>query len=189
VARLHVAVRNAAVTVLVVSDYRPGEEKSWNDLRATLVALADQDFDEPVEYLLRRTHRISSRCPTTCRALPGSVWSLPTPAGPTSLKNRACRPRHRRPGDGVSTPTASGSLLGARRVWKAMRERPDAVAISGAPTYPGRSPWNARSGRCRACVDRGTPIACPLDEQHDRPADDVLLEPAPTDAGRSRTGW
>ena len=40
------------VTVMVVSDYRPGEQKSWNDLRKTLAALANQEFDEPIEYLL-----------------------------------------------------------------------------------------------------------------------------------------
>ncbi|MEO7650692.1 MAG: hypothetical protein ABIZ80_09500 [Bryobacteraceae bacterium] len=40
------------MTVIVVSDYRPGEKKSWDDLRGTLSALANQDFGEPVEYLL-----------------------------------------------------------------------------------------------------------------------------------------
>ena len=75
-----------AVTVMVVSDYRPGEEKSWNDLRATLAALANQDFDEPVEYLLLENRNDLEQMPVgrAARRYRGSASSLPTPAVPTS---------------------------------------------------------------------------------------------------------
>jgi len=61
-----------AVTVMVVSDYRPGEQKSWNDLRATLAALATQDFDEPVEHLLLENRADLAQMPKDVPAtLPG----------------------------------------------------------------------------------------------------------------------
>lgn len=44
------------ISVLVVSDYEAGAEKTWRDERAILAALADQDINEPfLVYLLENT--------------------------------------------------------------------------------------------------------------------------------------
>jgi len=145
-----------AVTVMVISDYRPGEEKSWNDLRATLAALADQDFDEPVEYLLVENGTDLEQMPEdVTRALPGVRVIASDSRGSYALKNA-----------GVQAATADlVMVLDADcvpdRSWvragvKAMRERPDAVAISGRTTYPGRSTLERALGLLsRSYVDRG----------------------------------
>jgi hypothetical protein len=40
------------VTVLVVSDYRGGDAKAWEDMRRSLAGLVDQDYEGEVEVLL-----------------------------------------------------------------------------------------------------------------------------------------
>lgn len=141
---------------MVVSDYRPGEEKSWNDLRATLSALANQDFDEPVEYLLLENERDLERMPADVpQALPGVRVIASAARGSYELKNAGVR-------------AASADLVMVLdadcvpdRAWvrtgvQAMRDRPDAVAISGRTTYPGRTTMERALGLLsRSYVDRG----------------------------------
>jgi glycosyltransferase involved in cell wall biosynthesis len=40
------------LSVVVVSDYEPGQQKTWQDERAALAALAAQDIDEPFDVIL-----------------------------------------------------------------------------------------------------------------------------------------
>ncbi len=147
-----------AVTVMVVSDYRPGEQKSWDDLRGTLAALAKQDFTEPVEYLLLENSQDLEQMPeSVIRSLPG-VRIVPSDAtGSYPMKNLGIR-------------TAKAGLVMVldadcvpERGWvkagvEAMRRWPDAVAISGRTTYPGRSTLECALGLLSRCyVDRGGP--------------------------------
>jgi hypothetical protein len=144
------------VTVVVVSDYRPGEPKSWNDLRGTLTALANQDFDEPVEYLLLENSSDLEQMPRDLpQTLPGVRVIASDARGSYELKNA-----------GVQVATADlVMVLDADcvpdRCWMragvdAMRERPDALAISGRTTYPGRSTLERALGLLsRSYVDRG----------------------------------
>jgi len=39
------------ISVIVVSDYASGKERGWDDLRATLQALKEQEFTESAESL------------------------------------------------------------------------------------------------------------------------------------------
>ncbi|WP_078120101.1 glycosyltransferase [Thiosocius teredinicola] len=50
-------------SIIFVSDYKAGEDKSWNDMRAALSALAEQDFDGSVEVLLVEEERYISQIP------------------------------------------------------------------------------------------------------------------------------
>lgn len=146
-----------AVTVMVVSDYKPGEQKSWDDLRATLSALARQDFDEPVEYLLlENSHDLAAMPDDVPRTLPGVRVVSSDARGSYPLKNA-----------GVQAATADLVMcLDADCVpeagWvragvEAMRRWPGAVAISGRTTYPGRSTLERSLGLLSRCyVDRGT---------------------------------
>ena len=145
-----------AVTVMVVSDYRPGEQKSWNDLRGTLAALANQDFDEPVEYLLLENASDLEQMPGDVpQTLPGVRVVASDARGSYELKNA-----------GVQAASADlVMVLDADcvpdRGWMragvdAMRQRPDALAISGRTTYPGRSTLERALGLLsRSYVDRG----------------------------------
>ena len=69
----------AFCTGTVVSDYRGGEEKSWNDLRETLAALAHQvSKNQPSSYCLG-IRAILSACLQICRMLsPGFASSAAT---------------------------------------------------------------------------------------------------------------
>ena len=144
------------VSVMVVSDYRPGETKSWNDLRATLAALACQEVEEPVEYLLLETPADLAQMPAdVTAALPGVRVVACEARGSYELKNAGIR-------------AATGEIVGVldadtvpTRGWvraaaRAIRARPDAVAISGRTTYPGRSTLERALGLLSRCyVDRG----------------------------------
>jgi hypothetical protein len=149
--------KQPAVTVMVVSDYRPGEQKSWDDLRTTLTALAGQNFDEPVEYLLLENSRDLEMMPgDVAQTLPGIRVIASDARGSYPLKNA-----------GVQAATADLVMVldadcTPDRGWvragvDAMRQRPDAVAISGRTTYPGRSTLERSLGLLSRCyVDRGT---------------------------------
>ena len=141
---------------MVVSDYRPGEEKSWNDLRATFAALANQDFDEPVGVFALENLEDLEQMPTDVpQTLPGVRVIASDARGSYELKNV-----------GVQAATADlVMVLDADcvpdRGWvragvDAMRKRPDALAISGRTTYPGRSTLERSLGLLsRSYVDRG----------------------------------
>jgi len=142
---------------MVVSDYRPGEQKSWDDLRATLQALARQDFDEPVEYLLLENAGDLEVMPDDVpQTIPGIRVIVSDGRCSYTLKNA-----------GVQAATADLVMVldadcvphpgWVRAGVNAMRQRTDAVAISGRTTYPGRSTLEKSLGLLSRCyVDRGT---------------------------------
>ena len=180
------ATNQPAATVIVVSDYRPGEDKSWNDLRATLAALAQQDFDEPVEYLLLENCEDLEAMPEDVpRTLPGVRVVASKARGSYSLKNLGVR-------------AAAAELVGCldadcvpykgwvRAGVGAMRRRPDVVAISGRTTYPGRSTLEKALGLLSRCyVDRGTAGAVHLLSTNNMMVRRSVFtsNPLPTDVG------
>jgi hypothetical protein len=142
---------------MVVSDYRPAEQKSWDDLRATLAALAAQNFEEPVEYLLLENASDLKSMPTDVpQTLPGIRVIASEARGSYPLKNagvQAAAADLVMVLDADCTPDRGWVRAGV----DAMRRRPDAVAISGRTTYPGRSTLERSLGLLSRCyVDRGT---------------------------------
>lgn len=143
---------------MVVSDYRPGEQKSWDDLRATLSALAQQEFDEEVEYLLLENAEDLRLMPEDVpRTLPGVRVIASDARGSYALKNvgiQAARADLVIVLDADCVPQPGLIRAGV----EAMRRWPDAVGISGRTTYPGRSTLErALALLSRSYVDRGNP--------------------------------
>ena len=58
-----------SVTVVIVSDYASGLEAGWNDLRITLTAMAQQDFEEPTDYILVEYSEYVPRMPEDLAAI------------------------------------------------------------------------------------------------------------------------
>jgi len=145
------------VSVMVLSDYRPGEQKTWDDLRGTLAALARQDFDEAVEYLLLENADDLSIMPEDVpRNLPGVRVVACDGRGSYALKNAGIQAASAElvaclDADCVPRPGWLRAAVAAMRRW------PQAVAVSGRTTYPGRSTLEKALGLLSRCyVDRGT---------------------------------
>jgi cellulose synthase/poly-beta-1,6-N-acetylglucosamine synthase-like glycosyltransferase len=124
-----------AVSVVVTSDYASGTAVGWEDLRASLAALARQDFREPAEFLLVETAELATRIPAdVLRVLPSlRVVSVDARAA-SALKNAGAQAAS---ADIVALVdgdcrVARGWL---RHLVTALREHPEAAVVSGRTTY------------------------------------------------------
>lgn len=128
-----------SLSVIVVSDYAAGEEKSWEDLRRALRAWAEQEGASAEEFILVESSRFKGRIPEDVAGMIPNMRILYIDAESSyELKNRA-------------VDAASGDWLAIvdadcipRRSWlrvlrAALAEHPDAAAISARTLYPGRS--------------------------------------------------
>ncbi len=126
-----------AMTVVVISDYGGGPADDWTYLRATLRAIAEQDFDEPVEVVLVDASPAGQPMPADLPALVPALRILTGDASICELLNQAARAAASDwiglvDGDCVPEP---GWIRAAVEV---SRVRPDAVAVSGRTRYPDR---------------------------------------------------
>jgi hypothetical protein len=130
---------NPVVSVVIVSDYAGGETKARDGLRATLAALARQDFGGPTEFLLSESADIAQQVPSDLMtALPSLKVVLSSASSSYALKN-----------DGVRAASADVvAILDAdctpgpdwlRHLMDTMRDHPNAVAVSGRTVYAGGS--------------------------------------------------
>jgi hypothetical protein len=60
---------NPVVSVVIVSDYAAGKAETWDDLRTLLGALARQDFDGLVEFLLCECADLERQIPPDLTAI------------------------------------------------------------------------------------------------------------------------
>jgi len=129
----------ARISVIVVSDYAAGKEKSWEDLRLAFRAWAAQDGPPADEFLLAESAALEGAIPSDVLALvPGlKVLSLDADSS-YALKNEAVRAAS---GDWVAIVDADcipgPTWLSTLR--SSIARNPSAAAISSKTTYPGRS--------------------------------------------------
>lgn len=126
-----------AASVIITSDYAGGEDKSWNDLRVTLKALAEQDFQERAEFVLVESAAYEDGIPADLTAILPALKVIFSP-GTTSydLKNEGAR-------------AASADIVvmldadcAPERDWlrhlvDTLHAYPDAAVVSGRTVYPG----------------------------------------------------
>jgi len=143
-------------SVVIVSDYGGGDEKGWQDLRETLRALAAQDYEGQVEYLLVESTRFRSSVPDDLNALLPSLELVFTDSTSSyNLKNDGAR-------------VARGAFVGIldgdcvpdrgwlRAMVKAFRDNPDFAVVSGRTEYEGRTLLERVAGLLtRSYLDRG----------------------------------
>jgi hypothetical protein len=136
------STRDATVitlSVIVVSDYAAGEEKSWEDLRRALRAWAEQEGMPAEEFLLVESSRFKGRVPEDVVAAVPNMRILYVDAESSyELKNRAVEAAT---GDWLAIVDADCI---PRRSWlrvlrAAIAEHPAAAAVSARTLYPGRS--------------------------------------------------
>ncbi len=175
-----------AVTVVIVSDYRAGKDKTWDDLRSMLPALAVQEFDESVEFLLMENKSDAPHIPTDVLTLLPGLRVLPSKErGSYGLKNEGVRAASAElvmiiDADCIPNDGWISAGVGA------LRANPRAFGVSGRSSYAGRTRLERILGLLsRAYVDRGQagPIrylstnSCALRRQM------FLDVPLPTNAG------
>ena len=128
-----------SVSVIVVSDYAGGEEKSWTDLRKNLGNLAKQDFDEPVEVIYVENSAFEDQVPSDILQIVPALKTVFVDAETSyQLKNA-----------GVGAATGEFVVMldadcTPEPEWlsafvRSLRAYPEAGAISGRTTYPGRN--------------------------------------------------
>lgn len=150
---------NPHVTVLVVSDYAGGQDKAWADIRTTLGALANQDFDGSIETILVESSAVAETLPTDLsRELSGlrvELIQVSENFGSSYLlKNRGVELAR---ADFVAVLDAdcvpdTGWL---RAAIEAIEARPNAAAVSGQTVYEGRTLSERALGvLSRAYIDR-----------------------------------
>ena len=126
------------VSVIVTCDYGSGKTEAWNDLRATLTALARQDFHEPAEFLLVESTDLAPRIPSDLKTILPSLRVVAAPAASASeLKNAGVRAAAAElvamiDGDCVPDP---GWL---RHLVNLLRLHPEVAAVSGRTHYGRR---------------------------------------------------
>lgn len=139
------------VSVVIVADHDTDRHADLEDLRSCLQALAIQEVDEPVEFLLVETPDGAGNLPADLIAeLPG-LRTLSVPhEGTYEQKNAAVRAAR---GEIIATLDAdcvpvSGWL---QSMINTLRSHPQYVAVSGRTMYEGKT----ASERCLSVLSRG----------------------------------
>ena len=131
--------KSASLSIIVVSDYAAGEEKSWEDLRRALRAWQEQEGTPADEFILVESLRFKGKIPSDLLGLIPNMTILYLDAESSyELKNRAVEAAT---GDWLAVVDADcipqRSWLEVLRA--AIAEHPDVAAVSAKTLYPGRS--------------------------------------------------
>ena len=129
----------SSLSVIVVSDYAAGEEKSWEGLRRALRAWLEQEGLPAEEFILVESLRFKGQIPSDVSGLVPNMTILDLDAESSyELKNRAVEAAT---GDWLAIVDADcipqRSWLQVLRA--AIAKYPDVAAVSTKTLYPGRS--------------------------------------------------
>ncbi len=140
----------AVASVVVLSDFASGTEQGWGDLRSVLAGLARQDVTEAVEYILIESETLRDSFPPDLHhILPGLRVVFSPATNSYALRNegvRAARTEIVGTLDGDCTPESDW----VRLMIAAMRQHPQAAAVSGRTVYAG----NGLYSRAAALLER-----------------------------------
>jgi hypothetical protein len=153
---VNVPAMEPSVSVVIVSDYASGQETGWNDLRKTLRALAQQDFEEPADFMLVESTELAQQIPPDFGAILPALRVITVPQRTSyELKNAAVQAASTElvaMVDGDCSPSADW----LRRLVGAMRAHPDAAVISGRTFHAGKGLVHRAMGAVnRSYVDVG----------------------------------
>jgi hypothetical protein len=144
------------VSVIVTCDYQSGTEGGWNDLRATLSGLAQQDFQEPAEFLLVESTKLAPEIPPDLNNILPALRIVVAPESAAGkLKDAGVRAASADlvallDGDCVAAP---GWLS---RFVELMRRHPEVTAVSGKTVYgTNRLLDRAMALSSRSFLDKG----------------------------------
>lgn len=131
--------KSPRLSVIVVSDYAAGSEKSWGGIRRALLAWADQEGHPAEEFILVESTRFEGRIPSDVVKIVPNMKILYIDAESSyELKNRAVESST---GDWLAI--VDTDCLPQRSWLKLLRaaisQHPDVAAISAKTLYPGRS--------------------------------------------------
>jgi hypothetical protein len=144
------AIGNGALTVVVVSDYEPGAQKTWTSERQILAALAEQDLGEPFDVLMVENDGARDSVPEDLRRLcPRLEIVFASESQSARLKDFGVW--HART-EYVAVLEADCVLNQAwlRVLLYALRRRPDFAVASGRTTYGDETMYR----RCLSALDR-----------------------------------
>jgi len=123
------------ITVLIVSDYGASGKRTWNDERECLHALAKQDIDAPVEYVLCEEQGSEGKIPADLQAiLPSLRISCFPVSGSYALKNAGAR-QSSAPYIALLDADCRPSQNWLRVSYETMQRRPEIAAVSGRTVY------------------------------------------------------
>ena len=148
--------KEPAVSVVIISDYASGLEEGWNELRATLRALAEQDFEEPANFTLIESAELAPRIPPDIGTILPALRVVTVPQRTSyELKNAAVEAASTELVamlDGDCAPSPEW----LRRLVDAMRAHPEAAVISGRTVHPDQGLLHRAMGAVnRSYVDVG----------------------------------
>lgn len=127
------------VSVVIVSDYAGGTPGSLDDFRHCLAALAAQDFDEPVEFLLSEWEGFRDRIPAELQQLLPSLQFIFSDARTSfDLKNEGVR-RAQAPLVAILDADCDPAPGWLRSAVDTLRAHPEVGAVSGRSLSPGRT--------------------------------------------------
>jgi hypothetical protein len=127
------------ISVIVVSDYNSAEQRTWNDERTCLEAVAAQDLKEPFEVIVSEDEKYRTTFPDELLSIvPRTRVIYSTESTSYGLKNAGAR--------AAEAPIIV--LLDAdckpgpdwlRLIVETMRAHPEVAAVSGRTFYEGKS--------------------------------------------------
>jgi hypothetical protein len=131
----------AVVSVVTVIDFSYQGERSFDNLKATMSALAAQDFDGPLEFLLPESTSLVGRLPRDLKEILPSLRIVPHPAATSYELMNA----------GAEAATADiVAFIDAdcvpcpewiRMLVETLERHPEATGVSGRTGYAGLTAW------------------------------------------------
>ncbi|HLF30204.1 MAG TPA: glycosyltransferase family A protein [Xanthomonadales bacterium] len=136
------------LSVVITSDYRAGQERSWRDERAVLGALAAQFSDVPIEILL--TIKEGEQVPESLANQPG-VRLVPAPSSKSGAQKRAAAEAARSDLIGYIDSDCIPCEKWCLRLVDVFKAQPEFAVVTGRSFYPEHGLRN----RMLALLDRG----------------------------------